>query len=322
MAPMAKRPALARAPAPAPSSVRLLRCGASARPRRAQLALAAADGTAVKELQAPVSPKAPPVGSMYCVTLEKPLGIKWARGNDGKAYIKALFPSIGSLDEQMTPGDKILRCSASFGDDIWDAENYGQVMYAVKQRNGAVYLEMEARGGDLAIFEFDEVDDITKMQMTERNGGNVGMGTREKQRRNYEAAQERAKARIELFEQGLKDYQANDFEKALVAWEEVVGMEPPNYIDDSGQRFSQVLRVTQFNIACVYSRLENMDEAFEALERCLKIGFEDYKMVRNDPALENLRKEERFTELINKYDEPLFNENVLKGFKSLFGGGN
>ena len=37
------------------------------------------------------------------------------------------------------------RVSASFGDDIWEAKNYGQVTYAVKTRNGAVYMELESR---------------------------------------------------------------------------------------------------------------------------------------------------------------------------------
>merc|ERR1711966_566002 len=96
----------------------------------------------------------------------------------------------------------------------------------------------------------------------------------------------------------LKDYQAGELEKALITWEDVFG-------------------ITQFNIACVYSRMNNMDASFEALEEALRVGFEDFKMVRSDPALENLRIDDRFKPLIDKYDEPLFNENVLKGFKNL-----
>lgn len=29
----------------------------------------------------------------------------------------------------LQPGDKIVQISASFGDDVWDAQNYGQVRY-------------------------------------------------------------------------------------------------------------------------------------------------------------------------------------------------
>jgi hypothetical protein len=45
----------------------------------------------------------------------------------------------------MQAGDKVVRISASFGSDVWEAKNYGQVMYAIKTRNGDVYLEFESR---------------------------------------------------------------------------------------------------------------------------------------------------------------------------------
>lgn len=282
-----------------------------------------AESEASPTTSAPAAESADPeVGTLYECTLEKPLGIRWGRGNDGKAYIKELSAAAGNTDPNMKVGDRIVRCSASFGEDIWDAENYGQVVYAIKTRSGGIYLQLEKRGGDVTIFEFDEVDDITRMQRTERAGGNVGLGTREKQRRNYDIAQERAQKRVELFEEALKDYQAGELEKALITWEEVLGLEPPNYIGDNMSRCTDVFRVTQFNIACVYSRMNNMDASFEALDEALRVGFEDFKMVRTDPALENLRNDDRFKPLIDKYDEPLFNENVLKGFKNLFGGGN
>ena len=48
----------------------------------------------------------------------------------------------------MQVGDKIAQVSASFGTDIWDAQNFGQVMYAIKTRNGDVYLKMKRNYGD------------------------------------------------------------------------------------------------------------------------------------------------------------------------------
>lgn len=53
----------------------------------------------------------------------------------------------------MQPGDKILKCSASFGDDIWDAKQFGNVVYAIKTRNGAVYLQIQSNGGDLDVMK-------------------------------------------------------------------------------------------------------------------------------------------------------------------------
>ena len=42
----------------------------------------------------------------------------------------------------MQAGDKIVNVSASFGPDVWEAKNYGQVMYAIRTRNGEVYLKV------------------------------------------------------------------------------------------------------------------------------------------------------------------------------------
>lgn len=45
-------------------------------------------------------------------------------------------------------GDKIEAVSASFGTDVWEAKNFGQVMYAIKTRNGDVYLKFQRMFGD------------------------------------------------------------------------------------------------------------------------------------------------------------------------------
>ena len=58
-------------------------------------------------------------------------------------------------------GDKVLQVSASFGSDVWDAKNYGQVMYAIKTRNGEVYMRMLRRGGDMSILEVRRRPDFT-----------------------------------------------------------------------------------------------------------------------------------------------------------------
>lgn len=38
--------------------------------------------------------------------------------------------------------------SASFGGDVWEAKNFGQVMYAIKTRNGDVYMKLKRNFGD------------------------------------------------------------------------------------------------------------------------------------------------------------------------------
>ena len=62
-------------------------------------------------------------------------------------------PSMHTPAWRLQAGDKVLQVSASFGADVWDAKNYGQVMYAIKTRNGEVYMRMQRRGGDMSILE-------------------------------------------------------------------------------------------------------------------------------------------------------------------------
>lgn len=61
--------------------------------------------------------------------------------------------NIVALPFALQPGDKILKVSASFGNDIWDAINYGQVMYAIKTRNGQVYMKLQSNGGDISVMQ-------------------------------------------------------------------------------------------------------------------------------------------------------------------------
>lgn len=58
--------------------------------------------------------------------------------------------------------------------------------------------------------------------------------------------------------------------------------------------------VSLYNLACLYSLLNKKDEAFEWLEKALKIT-KDRKEIENDPDLDNLRQDPRFKELLNKY---------------------
>lgn len=36
-------------------------------------------------------------------------------------------PKLGNTDERIEAGDKVVKVSASFGDDVWEALNFGQV---------------------------------------------------------------------------------------------------------------------------------------------------------------------------------------------------
>jgi len=258
---------------------------------------------------------------VYEVSLPKPIGVSIARGNDGRCYVSAVNPQKGSVDDRIQPGDKLLRVSQSFGDETWEALNYGQVAYAIRTRNGDVYLQLLKRGGDMSIFEEKKVDETEAMWKAERSGGNYGVGTKELQQRNYIARKEEARKRRELFDDGLDKFQSGDYEGALLDWENVLGLEPENYMGDNFSKVSEIFQVSAFNIACCYSKMNQVNAGLEALEQALVSGFDDYGKIRNEPNLANVRASPDFKPLINRFDEPIFNEDVVKSIKGLFGFG-
>lgn len=252
------------------------------------------------------------------VTLQKPLGVRFGKGNDGGAYVLDNNPQAGYTDDRIQVGDKVVQVSASFGDDVWDAKGFGQTIYAIKTRNGAVYLKLEKRNGDTSCFEEDDTSEAERMFKAERAGGNVGSGTREVQTRNYIMRKELERKRRELFDDALTKFRGGNAEDALIIFEEVVGMEPTKVMTDNFARRTEVYRVTQYNIACCYASVGNIDAALEALETTLDAGFENFALVRKDKSLAPVREDPRFTKLINKYDEPWINTDAIDAVKNLF----
>jgi len=260
----------------------------------------------------------PQVGEFYEVNLEKPIGLGFARGNDGRAYVIKCDPKKGNLDPRCEVGDKMVAISASFGDDVWTAENFGQIMYAIRTRNGGLYFKFEKRDGDMSFLEMDNKDREFKK---ERAGGNYGAGTREVQMRNYITSKENERVRTELFNQGLEDYNSGKYEDAIYKFEDVLGMEPPNYVGDNFARITPMYEVAGYNIACCYSKMGNWQPGLGALNDALNSGFDDFDKVRNADGLKELRKAEpeKFQKILDRYDEPVFDPKLVEGFKNLFG---
>ena len=68
-------------------------------------------------------------------------GSSWAgtrpgAGSGAPAHAPASADALQPAGTQA--GDKLVEVSASFGADVWQAQNFGQVMYAIKTRNGQV----------------------------------------------------------------------------------------------------------------------------------------------------------------------------------------
>ena len=228
-------------------------------------------------------------------------------------------------------------------------------MYAIKTRSGGVYLKMKAMNGararlacateyraaalrlshacvlalrrltvrsrapasgDLSAFERDENSAFQR----ERNGGNYGSGTQELQRRNYVERKELERKRTAMFNDAIALFNDKKYEEALIVFENIVGLEPKNYIGDNFEKVTSIFRVAQYNIACCYSCLGAVEPGLEALQVAMSVGFDDYNKIRKDPSLRALQASERFKPLLEKYDESFINDAAFKAFASLFGG--
>lgn len=55
-----------------------------------------------------------------------------------------------------------------------------------------------------------------------------------------------------------------------------------------------------------------VNAGLEALDTAMGAGFEQFAKIRSDPNLETLRKSPKFKQVIDKYDEPVFNDNAIK----------
>lgn len=56
-----------------------------------------------------------------------------------------------------------------------------------------------------------------------------------------------------------------------------------------------------YNIACICSQRDQLDEALKFLEQAIQAGFSDFEVARTDPDLEKLRRDPRFENLLKKY---------------------
>ena len=52
-----------------------------------------------------------------------------------------------------------------------------------------------------------------------------------------------------------------------------------------------------YNLACSYSVMGRIDQAFAALRKAVKLGYDDSRWLGQDPDLENLRCDSRFEDI-------------------------
>jgi len=58
--------------------------------------------------------------------------------------------------------------------------------------------------------------------------------------------------------------------------------------------------IVHYNLACSYSLTHNYPQAIEALEKAIDLGYSDFKWLRRDPDLKNLRMHNNFKKIKEK----------------------
>ncbi|KAI3984149.1 hypothetical protein MKX01_011103 [Papaver californicum] len=243
----------------------------------------------------------------YEVELDQPYGLKFVKGRDGGTYIDGIAEAGTAYKTgKFEVGDKVIATSAVFGTEIWPAAEYGRTMYTIRQRIGPLFMKMEKRYGKL-----QTMGELTDKEIlrAERNTGNVSTKLREIQMQNYLMKMEQKQNRVNDLREGLKLYKGKKYDEALEKFESVLGSKPE--LDEAS--------VASYNVACCYSKLNQLKAGISALEDALKAGYEDFNRIRTDPDLTNLRTSPEFDPLMKRFDESFINESAINAIKSIFG---
>ena len=103
-----------------------------------------------------------------------------------------------------------------------------------------------------------------------------------------------------MFNEAIGAFNRAEYEAALIVFENIVGLEPKNYIGDNFEKVTNLYRVAQYNIACCYSCLGAVEPGLEALQVAMSVGFDDFRKIRTDPSLKQLQQSDKFKKLLDK----------------------
>ena len=58
--------------------------------------------------------------------------------------------------------------------------------------------------------------------------------------------------------------------------------------------------IVHYNLACDYSSLKKLDQAFDMLDKAFRFGYRDYRHLLADRCLQNVRRDPRFRKLLDR----------------------
>jgi thiol-disulfide isomerase/thioredoxin len=99
----------------------------------------------------------------------------------------------------------------------------------------------------------------------------------------------------ELLRDGQSAFEAESFAQANRAFEAFLALLPP------GAAFDELRRNSHYYVACGYARLDQAKPALEHLDRAMRHGYLDFDAIERDPDLANVRGEEGFRDLLERY---------------------
>lgn len=67
--------------------------------------------------------------------------------------------------------------------------------------------------------------------------------------------------------------------------------------------FKQFAGIATYNLACAYSLKNETDEALNQLEKAIHLGFDDLNQIEGDSDLDNIRKDQRYIDLIQSLED-------------------
>lgn len=62
--------------------------------------------------------------------------------------------------------------------------------------------------------------------------------------------------------------------------------------------------IIHYNLACSLSLLGDITGSFQAIQRAIELGYSDFVFMDHDPDLSNLKRDQRFLELMRKAKKP------------------